>query len=77
MVHEKVALGRALTERYVDRGANLVAAPVIVTTSAWRGLKVGLYRATHWSQERPLAPAEPAAGQIAETGASHDPTRVA
>jgi len=27
---------------------NVAAAPVIVSTSFWRGAKAGLYRATHW-----------------------------
>jgi len=58
--HEKIEWGRGLVHKYVDKGANIVAAPVILTSSAWSGLKVGLYRATHW-------PKTPAAGNKVST----------
>ncbi|MGH2389251.1 MAG: hypothetical protein ACRDIE_13690 [Chloroflexota bacterium] len=48
MVHEKIEWARALVERYVNKGAGLAAAPVIRTTSTWRGAKTAAYRALHW-----------------------------
>jgi hypothetical protein len=57
-VHEKVTWATGLLEKVVDRSANIVAAPVIRTTSFWRGLKAGVYRATHW----PKRAAVPAPG---------------
>lgn len=47
-VREKRLTGQSLVTKYVDRGASVVATPVIVSTSVWRGVKAGLYRATHW-----------------------------
>jgi uncharacterized membrane protein YedE/YeeE len=47
-VHEKRQLAQTWLVRYVDRGSTALATPVIVSTSLWRGLKVGLHRATHW-----------------------------
>lgn len=70
LVHEKIAWATGKYEHVVDKGLNVAAAPVIRSTSAWRGLKAGLYRATHWPRaevrasvaalEAPPASAEPA-----------------
>ncbi len=49
-VHEKIAWATRLNEKYVDIAANVAAAPVIRTTSFWRGIKAGVRRATHWPQ---------------------------
>ncbi|HWE62314.1 MAG TPA: hypothetical protein VHB98_11440 [Chloroflexota bacterium] len=79
-VHEKITWARALAVRYVDKGANLVAAPVIITTSAWRGLKAGLYRATHWPGPRAAGqPGTTAAGaaSLPDTSVQGKPTRAA
>ncbi len=38
----------AHVHRVVNNGAGLAAAPVIRTTSAWRGLRAAMHRATHW-----------------------------
>jgi hypothetical protein len=66
-VHEKITWATGLVQKYVDRGANIVAAPVIRTTSFWRGLKAGVYRATHWPRRVPA----PAAG--AQLPAAREP----
>lgn len=55
-VREKRQFGQSLVTRYVDRGAGIAAAPVIVCTSAWRGFKAGLHRATHWQAVAELPP---------------------
>lgn len=52
-VHEKTTWAVGLVDRYVNKGMNIVAAPVIVGTSAWRGVKAGLRRLTH--RPRPAA----------------------
>ena len=44
-----------LINKYVDKGANIAATPVIVTSSVWSGLKAGLYRATHWPKSRAVS----------------------
>jgi hypothetical protein len=44
LVHQKITWARGLVERYVNKGANLAAAPVIRTTSGWRGLKAACRR---------------------------------
>lgn len=77
IVHEKVTWARALVVRYVDRGANLAAAPVIVTTSVWRGLKVSLYRATHWPAGRAASSATPPPAAQTTAGSLGGPTRAA
>jgi|GEM_PF-2270175 len=51
----KIDWATGLVNKYVDKGANIAAAPVIVTSSVWSGLKAGLYRATHWPKSRTLA----------------------
>jgi hypothetical protein len=63
LVHEKIELVRSLQAKYVDRGTRAIATPVIVSTSTWRGLKAGVYRATHWSRvvEAPPSSALPVA----------------
>jgi hypothetical protein len=52
LVHEKVSWATALLQKYTDKAAAIVAAPVIRTTSVWRGLKAGIYRATHWPRRQ-------------------------
>ena len=49
-VSEKRTVGQSLIHRYVDRAADIAAAPVIWSSSAWSGLKAGLHRATHWER---------------------------
>lgn len=68
-VHEKVTWATGLVQKYVDKGANIVAAPVIRTTSFWRGLKAGAYRATHWPRRVtvPAAGAQPVPAGKTET----------
>jgi hypothetical protein len=63
LVHEKIELVRSLQAKYVDRGTRAIAMPVIVSTSVWRGLKAGVYRATHWPRmvQAPPPSALPAA----------------
>ena len=56
-VHEKTTWALGLVDRYVNKGMNIIAAPVIVGTSVWRGVKAGMHRLTHWP--RPAAPAPP------------------
>ena len=56
LVHEKLTWALAHVDRVVNKGAGLAAAPVIRTTSVWRGLKAATHRVTHWP-ERALAPA--------------------
>ena len=51
----KIDWATGLVNKYVDKGANIAAAPVIVTSSVWSGLRAGLYRATHWPKSRTLA----------------------
>lgn len=81
MVHQKNQQIRVLVEKYVNRGAAVVASPVIVTTSVWRGLKAGLYRATHWPRTAtpPALPRQ--AGSVTTPGpatpAAGDSSRVA
>jgi hypothetical protein len=58
--HEKITWATGKVTGAVDTGANIVAAPVIRTTSAWRGLKAGLHRITHW-------PSRPSASTVAPT----------
>jgi len=48
LAHEKLTWALALVDRIVNKVAGLAAAPVIRTTSAWRGLKAVTHRATHW-----------------------------
>jgi hypothetical protein len=47
-VRAKIAWATGKYEKAVDKGLNVAAAPVIRTTSFWRGAKAGLHRATHW-----------------------------
>jgi hypothetical protein len=59
MVHEKIVWAQALVDRFVNKGAGVAAAPVIRTTSAWRGLKATYRRALHWPKPpASLLPAE-------------------
>ncbi len=58
-VHEKITWLLGIEEKAVNRVAGVAAAPVIRTTSAWRGLKAGLHRATHWPHRRAEQPALP------------------
>lgn len=51
----KIDWAAGLVNTYVDKGANIAAAPVIVTSSVWSGIKAGMYRATHWPTSRTLA----------------------
>jgi hypothetical protein len=54
--HEKITWATGKVSGAVDTGANIVAAPVIRTTSAWRGLKAGWHRITHWPSQPSSAP---------------------
>ena len=56
MVHEKIVWAQNLVDRYVNKGAGLAAAPVIRTTSAWRGIKASYRRALHWPAAAPALP---------------------
>lgn len=57
MVHEKIAWAQALVDRFVIKGAGLAAAPVIRTTSSWRGVKAVCRRALHWPAPAPAVQA--------------------
>jgi hypothetical protein len=70
LVHEKITWARALVERYVNKGANLAAAPVIRTTSGWRGLKAACRRALR-------RPAGARSQPVVEQRAAADPSRAA
>jgi hypothetical protein len=70
VVHEKIVWAQALVDRFVNKGAGVAAAPVIRTTSAWRGLKATYRRALHWP--KPVAALPPAEKQLQE-----DPSRAA
>ena len=62
LVHEKLTWVLTKVDSVVNKGAGVAAAPVIRTTSVWRGLKAATHRATHWpTTARALAPttAEP------------------
>ena len=63
-----------LFTRYLNKGMNVIAAPVIVTTSFWRGLKAGLHRATHWTPTAHIPASTP---PIAERGQPVTPSRAA
>ena len=66
-VHEKTNWALGLVDRYVNKGMNIIAAPVIVGTGAWRGLKAGLHRLTHWpASARPVLPASSGAAGPAQ-----------
>lgn len=57
-VREKRIWAMGLVQKWSDRAMRLAAEPVIRGTSVWRGLKAGLYRATHWpARETPRLPA--------------------
>lgn len=77
--HEKIAWALGLVTRYVEKGAGLAAAPVIVGTSAWRGLKAGLHRATHWpaGAALPADIADPGVAAKAMVAKAPDPSRAA
>ena len=75
-VHTKIGIGQGLVGKVVDRGTRVAVMPVIVSTSVWRGLKAGLYRATHWpavsrpsSMPQPL-PSVPDQSRTARQGAA-------
>lgn len=71
-VHDKIVFAQGLQAKLLDRGTRAAAMPVILSTSAWRGLKVGLYRATYWpprGKTRRPTPALPAPSPES-TGAS-------
>jgi len=55
LAHEKITWALAHVDRVVNKGAGLAAAPVIRTTSAWRGLKAAMRRATHWPAREQVA----------------------
>ncbi len=73
-VHEKRIWVQGLIQKWSDRAMGVAAEPVIRGTSTWRGLKAGLYRATHWPQQRPTAafpaPTEAAAKREKSTQAA-------
>src|SRR5579862_7775604 len=72
-MHSKIEWALGLVTKNVDRGMNVIAAPVILSTSAWRGLKAGLYRATHW----PASATQPTAVLPASVPTAKDSTRAA
>jgi len=74
-VHEKIAWATRKYEHVVDKSLNVAAAPVIRTTSVWRGVKAGLHRATHW----PRAPrvSRPAESAVAERPRADHSSRAA
>jgi len=71
MVHEKIVWAQGLVDRFVNKGADIAAAPVIRTTSIWRGLKATYHRALHWPKSR-VAALPPAEKQV-----QADPSRAA
>jgi len=64
-VHRKLAWATGRVESIVDKASNIAAAPVIRTTSAWRGLRATAYRATHWPP-RPAVTAAPAPAKLGQ-----------
>jgi hypothetical protein len=70
LVHEKRVWLQGLIQKWTDRATSVAAEPVIRSTSAWRGLKAGLYRATHWPRRLPSS-AVPAA---IDAAAGHEKT---
>jgi hypothetical protein len=73
-VHDKVAWALRLYEKYVEKAANVAAAPVIRGTSFWRGIRAGIHRATHWPQSTQPPAMLPA--PVPATTSKHD-TRAA
>lgn len=70
MVHEKIVWAQALVDRFVNKGADVAAAPVIRTTSAWRGLQAGFRRALRRPKPAPALP-------LIEKQTQADPVRAA